>query len=239
MTFMAEPTLNPMDAEDKNGGGIDGAEETRGPVKLDPSRWVERYGDSLWRYAMAKARDAQAAEDLVQDTLVTALGAAARFEGRSAELTWLTGILKHKLMEHYRRTKRQPEQLDGDNPDSRFDASGHWSQLPGRITAEGAGDGGQDELLGRLGVCREQLPPTLLEPLELREVQGLSGEAICAALELSSSALWTRLHRAREALRNCLEKSAKAASEAFAAGRGGKGKNDTISRTGGASETAS
>ncbi len=209
------------------------------PSKLDPTRWVELYGDSLWRYAMAKSRDPQAAEDLVQDTLTTALSAAARFEGRSAELTWLTGILKHKLMEHFRRVRRQPEQFEDDNPDNRFDGKGHWAQMPGHITRDDVRDDEQEDLLSRLGTCREQLPPTLLEPLELREVQGLSGEAICAALKLSSSALWTRLHRGREALRNCLEKSAKAAGEAFAGGPNDKDTKNTTFRAGGASEIAS
>ena len=88
-------------------------------------------------------------------------------------------------------------------------------------------------------MCREQQSPKLLEPLEMRELQGLSGEAICAALELSRSALWTRLRRAREALRNCLEKSAKAAGKALAGGRGGKACSNTTGRTGGASEIAS
>ena len=159
---------------------------------------------------MAPSHDAQAAEDLVQGTLITALCAAEWFKGHSAVPMWLTGILKLKLSEHYRRKERRPGQPDSGNPDSRVDASGHRMKLPRRITTdrpENEADG-TIELLGGLAVRREQLPPTLLGPLELREVQGPLIEAIYAALELLTSALWMRLHGAREALRNCLEKFA-------------------------------
>ena len=68
-------------------------------VELDPSTWLERYGDILFRYAVARVRDEAVAEDLVQETLLAAIGAAETFKGRSTERTWLIGILRHKVLD--------------------------------------------------------------------------------------------------------------------------------------------
>ncbi|MGZ8203895.1 MAG: sigma factor, partial [Burkholderiales bacterium] len=63
----------------------------------DPSE-IERHRPYLVRYALLQLRDASAAEDVVQETLLAALQAAERFGGRSSVRTWLTGILKHKIV---------------------------------------------------------------------------------------------------------------------------------------------
>src|SRR4051812_39155849 len=62
----------------------------------------------LYRYALSKLRDAGAAEDVVQETLLAAVQGQERFRGDSAVLTWLTGILKHKIVDWQRRESRNP-----------------------------------------------------------------------------------------------------------------------------------
>ena len=90
----------------------------------------------LLRVAMLQLRNSEAAEDVVQDTLIAALQGAAGFSGRSSVKTWLTGILKHKIVDAIRRKAREPAfaQLDDecqiDDFDALFDASGHWENPP-------------------------------------------------------------------------------------------------------------
>ena len=62
----------------------------------------------LLRYARLQLRDPALAEDAVQETLLAALEGAARFAGKSSLRTWLTGILKHKIIDHLRRAGREP-----------------------------------------------------------------------------------------------------------------------------------
>ena len=104
------------------------------PPNLDPSEWVGQYGDYLFRYAMLRLRDRSAAEDLVQETFLAALKARGSFSGNSSESTWLVGILKHKIADHFRRQSREAPLGDGDlrdPPDSSpFDGSGHWTSGP-------------------------------------------------------------------------------------------------------------
>jgi len=73
--------------------------ETGAAGRTEPARWVERHGDALFAYALLQVGDRDSAEDLVQETLVAALAARASFRGAASERTWLTGILRHKLVD--------------------------------------------------------------------------------------------------------------------------------------------
>jgi RNA polymerase sigma-70 factor (TIGR02943 family) len=177
-------------------------------VAIDPASWIPRYGDSLWRFALSRLRDPQAAEDVIQDALAAALAAKDRFEGQSSELTWLTGILNHKIMDHFRRQGRRPtvglDALGEDGPAGEFDAKGHRNRMPGPLAGEASGRV-DPQLLEDLADCKDGLPPSLAEPFELREVRGMDGPTVCQVLGFTPTNLWTRLHRARAALRKCLE----------------------------------
>ena len=104
------------------------------PASSDPSEWVDRYGDYLFRYAMLRLRDRSASEDLVQETFLAALKSRGAFSGGSSEATWLVGILKHKIADHFRHQAREAPLEDGDlreQPDPYpFDGSGHWTSGP-------------------------------------------------------------------------------------------------------------
>ena len=68
------------------------------------TEWVDQYGDSLFRYALSRIRNREVAEDLVQETFLAALQSYDQFQGKSTVLTWLTGILRHKVVDHQRLT---------------------------------------------------------------------------------------------------------------------------------------
>ncbi|NIR14014.1 MAG: hypothetical protein GWN86_08695, partial [Desulfobacterales bacterium] len=70
---------------------------------LDPEAWVDQYGDYLYRYAISRIHEPAVAEDLVQETLLAALQGKEGFKGRSSEKTWLTGILKYKIVDYIRK----------------------------------------------------------------------------------------------------------------------------------------
>src|SRR6516164_5798571 len=83
------------------------------PVKLsDPERWVEEHGDYLFKYALSRLRDPAKAEDMIQETFLAALRGAKDFQGRSAEKSWLVGILKNKICDSYRKASRETSFTD-------------------------------------------------------------------------------------------------------------------------------
>ena len=77
--------------------------------QADPDRWVEDHGDCLYSYALIRVRNREVAEDLVQETLLAAMRQIDKFRGRSSERSWLCGILKNKICDHFRKLGRESE----------------------------------------------------------------------------------------------------------------------------------
>ena len=91
-------------------------------TSADPTE-IEGHRTYLLRYASLQLRDAGAAEDAVQDTLIAGLEGLDRFSGKSSVKTWLTGILKHKIIDHMRRQAREQPLISGDADSDRSEAS--------------------------------------------------------------------------------------------------------------------
>lgn len=190
---------------------MDGQEETRGD--LDPEQWLRRHGDYLFRYAYATLRDERRAEDAVQECLLAAWRGRAGYTGQAGERTWLTGILKHKIVDCIRAESREPATEDiedladdpyGEFADS-FDATGHWA-------APVAEWGDPRESLERkqfwrvMQFCLEHMPERLARLFTLREILGEDSDEICKEMAITPTNLWTMLYRGRMSLRRCLER---------------------------------
>lgn len=179
-----------------------------------PEQWLEKHGNALYRFALARLRDPHKAEEVVQDTLVAALQAYARFDGGSSVRTWLTGILKHKIMDQFRHEARisqleSPDLLPAANQDADndlFDADGSWR--------ESVADWGNPEdalessqLRAILQHCLDALPKRLGRLFMMREVMDEPTETICQEMGISPTNVWTMLYRARMGLRQCLDQN--------------------------------
>ena len=172
---------------------------------LDPAVWLERHGDYLYRYAVSRLRDSSVAEDVVQETLLAALKASARFAGQSTERTWLVGILKHKIGDWFRR--RQETELGNTTSDEEFfDQEGYWKSEKRPI----AWDVNPELILQSkdfqriLTLCLNQLPESLARVFILRELNELTTDEICELLDITPGNLWVMLHRARLRLQDLL-----------------------------------
>ena len=179
------------------------------PASSNPSEWVDQYGDYLFRYAMLRLRDRSVAEDLVQETFLAALKSRGSFAGGSSEATWLVGILKHKIADHFRRQVREAPLEDigpWDPPDSSsFDGSGHWTSGPADWGGNPADLYREKKFLEQFTKCLAGLSPNHANAFTLREIEGEDTGEICKVLNVSETNLWVILHRARMHLRQCLE----------------------------------
>jgi RNA polymerase sigma-70 factor, ECF subfamily len=190
-------------------------QRARDPQAPDASAWVDEHGDYLYRYALFRLRDSALAEDAVQETLLAALQAYANFAGRGSERTWLVGILKHKIMDHFRRTSREalvPQRDTEVGADENFfrtegEWEGHWrtEQAPSEWHASPLVLVEQGEFWLVFQNCLGPLPPRIASVFVMREVDGLTSEEICEVLSIKVNNLWVMLHRARLHLRHCLE----------------------------------
>jgi RNA polymerase sigma-70 factor (ECF subfamily) len=170
--------------------------------------------DYLYRFAMLHLRDPVRAEDVVQETLLAAVENRAGFSGRAQLRTWLTGILKHKIVDVFRRQSREatPESRDP-TPESDegfgepfFDAArgNHWHSFP-QDWGDPERSLEQKRFWEVFEACSKLMPATTARVFAMRELMGLETEQICKELNISANNCWVMLYRARMSLRQCLQ----------------------------------
>ena len=167
----------------------------------------------LMRVAQLQLRDKSLAEDVVQETLLAALS-GSRFEGKSSLKTWLTGILKHKIVDAIRRKQKEPiavSTLDDECDIEDFDGlfrtdNGAW-QAPPADWGDPENALSRQQFFDVMQFCLEKLPPNTARVFMMREVMDLTTEEICKELTITANNLWVILYRARMALRICLEQN--------------------------------
>ena len=148
----------------------------------------------LLRFALRKLRDPALAEDAVHDVIEAVLAGRARFAGRAALRSWLTAVLKHKIVDVLRRDAHC-ESLDARSGDDEH--AGH------DVACERAGPeeiAARREELAQALAGIEALPATLREAIVLRVVEERPTADVCAALGISEENLFVRVHRARRQL---------------------------------------
>jgi RNA polymerase sigma-70 factor, ECF subfamily len=181
---------------------------------------VNRHHSALIRMAMGYVADREVAEEVVQDTWMAVIESLDRFEGRSSLRTWIFGIMIHKAKDRGVREKRHTtfsafETFDDDDEEivdpSRFhqsgDWAGHWAlppqpwdhQTPEKLLAN-------QQAVNAMQRAIEALPTTLKEVLILRDVEGVDAKEVCDILKIKETNLYVRLHRARERVRQAVER---------------------------------
>ncbi len=175
----------------------------------EPELWVEKYSDTLFAYALQRVRDSQVAEDLVQETFLSALQAQHTFSGKSSESTWLVGILKFKIIDVYRS---QTEKIDDDeylkreiSLDAVFE-NGAWKPHARPKERPKPHPMSDSDFAEVLELCLKGVKGKAELAFRLKYVEGLSTEEAMKSLEVSEGNYWVLIHRAKQWLRPCLEK---------------------------------
>jgi RNA polymerase sigma-70 factor (ECF subfamily) len=172
---------------------------------------------TLYGYAYSRVRDHHLAEDLVQDTMLSAWKSWDSYQGGSSVLVWLTGIMRHKLLDQWRSNARKPilqhqenEEQEA-NPAGLFDEQGNWvidpnhgmtSMLQSPLEAAHNAD-----LRKFIALCMAKLPQRMLLLFQAREVDELSVAEAAEAAGVTLGSAAVLLTRARHSLRLCLQES--------------------------------
>jgi RNA polymerase sigma-70 factor, ECF subfamily len=182
--------------------------EPKAPQLEDPTRWVDRYGDALLRFALSRVGRQEVAEDLVQESFLAAWGARKTFDGRSSLGTWLCGILRRKIADYYRRVSRERVLSDveaGDNGGRLFSDHGKWLESMAQWQESPEQLAENTEFWAVMTDCLANLPAHLAEAFQLREIRFASMDEVCTLTGVTPKNLSVRLHRARLLLRRCLD----------------------------------
>lgn len=164
------------------------------PAMTTPVAWRDMFShrSALVRFAKARLHDPMLAEDVVHDVFEAVLSGRAAFAGRSALRSWLTAILKHKIVDLVRQ-RAATDSLDMDNEDEGAMAIACTNPRPDEVAE-------QRQLLALALRRIEELPTGLRDVMQRRVLQDESTEQVCAALSISEENLFVRLHRARKQL---------------------------------------
>jgi RNA polymerase sigma-70 factor, ECF subfamily len=173
-------------------------------------RWLDEHGDCLYRYALVRVRIVDVAQDLVQDTFLAALRSYDSFAGNASERTWLCGILKNKILDYYRKLGRETSFTDLESLSHEFAekfTDGTWIHADGPRNWKPQADVViyRAEFWDSMRKCLAKLPDRLAAVFMLREMEQVSTAEICDLLQISETNLGVMLHRARMAMRECLE----------------------------------
>lgn len=185
---------------------------TIGANFLDPLQWVSDYADYLYSYVITRINDSELARDLVQETFLAALERVEKFEGRSSERTWLTAILKNKVIDVCQKKSTvhpiQTEIQTDSHHEAFFDAQdGHWNteHQPKVFGIEEYDSLTRKEFNHILQKCMQKLPPLWLSVFTLKHIDDEETETICRELKITASNFWVIIHRAKVNLRSCLQ----------------------------------
>lgn len=176
---------------------------------IDPEA-LQSHRNYLVRYAIMQLRDPHLAEDVVQETLVAAIENRSSFSAQSSQRTWLVGILKHKILDVLRKQAREPQldvadgESESDLADTLFEKNGHWSSMP-QAWAEPEKSMENSHFWETFEFCNQRMPVKTARAFMMREFMDMATEEICQELAISTANCWVLLHRARLALRECLD----------------------------------
>ena len=174
------------------------------------NRQLEAMRPQLVRFAQLQLRNEALAEDAVQDALMAVLEHPGRFGGQSSLRTYVTGILKFKIIDNLRAATRERQidcadgQAEDEAIDALFQADGHTREQP-RDWGRPDDVLEQQDFFRVLEVCLAKLPEQTARLFMMREWLELETEEICKELAITPANVWVILYRARMRLRECLD----------------------------------
>lgn len=172
------------------------------PTGFDAARLVQEHQAGVWRYLRVLGCDANEAEDLTQETFLAVLTKPFHDHNQAATAAYLRTVARNLLVTNRRKAARGPAAMGSAGGELQAielaEADAAWRRWAAR-------DEGED-LLAALRHCLEGLTPRARQALDLRYGAQASRAAIAAALEISEDGAKNLLQRAKQQLRQCVEK---------------------------------
>lgn len=168
----------------------------------------------MLRFAELQLRNAETAEDLVQESIEAALRKSSSFAGQSTLKTWVFAILRNRIIDHLRTAKRTVpmSSLVEDDEDwqerleTLFNERGGWREGLRPVAWPNPEESMQTrQFWGVFEACLEHLPANTGRVFMMREFLGFESDEICAQLGITTSNCYVILHRARLKLRGCMD----------------------------------
>ncbi|RYF93812.1 MAG: sigma-70 family RNA polymerase sigma factor [Chitinophagaceae bacterium] len=184
-----------------------------GTTALNPEQWIDLYADPLFAYARMRVRDHQQAEDLVQESFLSAWKARHSFNGND-ERVWLFAICKNKIIDYYRSAGAGVSisldyYFDDDDHWTAGAAPKPWKSMEPHEHHSSAPDQVKHmdklDFYRILDACRNKLNSPQYAVFTLKYLDQLETKEICHKMNITIQNYWVLVHRAKLQLRECLE----------------------------------
>lgn len=177
--------------------------------KAEPKNWLGLYGDLMYQFCLPRVNDNIVAEDLVQETFLSALKGLEGYKGEASEKNWLFAILKNKIIDYYRKKAKTNAVMalpQSDTGDDWFNDEGRWAEnRRPQDWAAAENPTERKELQKIINACKDKLKDLQQEVFILKYLEDIDSDEICKVLNITSSNYWVLLHRARLQMRDCVE----------------------------------
>lgn len=185
--------------------------------------FFDEYFARVYRFALPRLNgNADAAEDVAQETLCKVVRKLDTFRGEAALFTWICQICRRQIADYLREHQRHSERVVLIEDSPQVQAALDAIAAPEREQPEREYDDAQ--VGGLVRSVLDRLPARYGDALEWKYVEGLSVDEIGARLGIGTTAAQSLLARARVAFRDAMEKvfGAATAAELIAGGFGGE-----------------
>lgn len=176
------------------------------------TNWVNKYSDDLFSWALHKTSKREVAEDLVQETFLSAFKGIENFKNESQPKTWLFRILNNKIIDYYRKNGstnvlNEAEIANEELTNNLFNTNGNWKDpsVNSLWDCNNLLDNPDFNLV--LKNCINKLPTKWSLAISAKYSLEKKANDICKELDLSSSNYWQIIHRAKLQLKVCIEKN--------------------------------
>ena len=171
----------------------------------------------MLRFAQLQLRNSESAEDLVQESIESALRHSSSFAGQSTLKTWVFAILRNRISDHLRTAKRTVPMSslveDGDDWQERletlFNEKGCWRDTTRPVAWSNPEESMQTRQTRQFWVvfeaCLDHLSSNTSRVFMMRHFLGFESDEICTQLGITTSNCNVILHRGRLKLRGCME----------------------------------
>ncbi|ANF51141.1 hypothetical protein A0O34_11720 [Chryseobacterium glaciei] len=183
---------------------------------LNPEQWVDEFSDFLFAFAVKRVNCREDAEDIIQETFLSAYKGLKQFEGKASVKTWLTSILKNKIIDYYRQKSNSKGYDDyfsetEESFGNAFFNENNYGRWKPKIHKNYISENADQYILSKefheiLEYCLQKLPPKLKPVFIAKYMMDDDAKKICKELNITSSNYWVLLFRSKTLLRSCLEK---------------------------------
>lgn len=177
---------------------------------LQPDKWIENYGDMLFGFAKSRVASESVAEDIVQDTFLSAWKGKDGYRGDASEKSWLFTIARNKITDHYRKAAHNLEEHGiSDYGTDFFSETGHWTKEALGMAWDTSASVRVEtkEFYEILNSCKDNLKELQKAVFVMKYLDDMDSDEICKELNITPSNYWVLMHRAKLQLRTCLSKN--------------------------------